>query len=143
MPATSRFELRTNGYVGPPTVHIAVVGTREAHAPTAALAVQRALDDIRTHFGETRGLEISIVTGGATGYDSLGIWYASATQIPCAIHWPLWDLWGKRAGFLRNTAIVNDSDIVLAWPRIGGRGTQHTVDAAYARGVPSIVWEVQ
>jgi hypothetical protein len=44
---------------------------------------------------------------------------------------------GRRAGILRNLAMLDDEpDRVLAFQRNGSRGTQHTIDEARRRGIP-------
>ena len=48
-----------------------------------------------------------------------------------------WKRHGKRAGILRNLAMLDTKpDLVLAFQRNGSRGTQHTIDEARRRGIP-------
>jgi hypothetical protein len=48
-----------------------------------------------------------------------------------------WERHGKRAGILRNLAMLNEQpDLVIAFQRNGSRGTQHTIDEARRRGIP-------
>ena len=129
---TSRRELRLNGYTSDISLltRIAIVGTREP-----SLGYADILRDISSFIGQE---DVVIVTGGARGVDTYGIWFAKEHSLPCDIYWPLWDELGKRAGFVRNNDIVVNSDIVLAWPGIGGRGTQLTVKLANDQNVPCI-----
>ena len=47
-----------------------------------------------------------------------------------------WETHGKRAGILRNLAMLDEQpDLVLAFQRNGSRGTQHTIDEARRRGI--------
>ena len=136
--ATSRFVQHLNGYTGSlqNLRYVGVVGTRES-APDAYDEVRRTLDLFR------HGEDIVIVTGGARGYDQLGMRYAAEHGLPCDIYYPLWDELGKRAGYVRNRDIVSHSDVIFAWPGIGGAGTQHTVNIAHKMGVNIIVREVE
>jgi hypothetical protein len=53
-----------------------------------------------------------------------------------------WRTHGKRAGVLRNVAMLDcGPDAVLAFQRNGSRGTQHTIDEARRRGIPVEVYE--
>jgi hypothetical protein len=61
-------------------------------------------------------LEITlVVSGGAKGADSLGEEYANANNIPTKIFLPDWDKYGKSAGMLRNSDIINEAEIVVAF----------------------------
>lgn len=61
-------------------------------------------------------LEITLVlSGGAKGADSLGEEYANANNIPTKIFLPDWDKYGKSAGMLRNSDIINEAEIVVAF----------------------------
>ena len=56
-----------------------------------------------------------VVSGGAKGADSLGEEYANANNIPTKIFLPDWDKYGKSAGMLRNSDIINEAEIVVAF----------------------------
>ena len=61
-------------------------------------------------------LEITlVVSGGAKGADSLGEEYANANNIPTKIFLPDWDKYGTSAGMLRNSDIINEAEIVVAF----------------------------
>jgi hypothetical protein len=61
-------------------------------------------------------LEITlVVSGGAKGADSLGEEYANANNILTKIFLPDWDKYGKSAGMLRNSDIINEAEIVVAF----------------------------
>lgn len=61
-------------------------------------------------------LEITlVVSGGAKGADSLGEEYANANNIPTKIFLPDWEKYGKSAGMLRNSDIINEAEIVVAF----------------------------
>lgn len=64
-----------------------------------------------------------IISGGARGADKLSEKWADDNNIQKSIHLPDWDKYKKAAGFIRNTDIVNEADVVLAlWNKVS-RGT--------------------
>lgn len=77
-----------------------------------------------------------MVSGGCpTGADSFAEILAKKHQIPIMIHYAKWNIYGKVAGFKRNTDIATDSDILIATPaqdRTGG--TEDTIKKAKKMG---------
>lgn len=69
-----------------------------------------------------------IISGGANGADSLAEEYAEKHNIPMKVYPAKWDQYGKRAGFIRNVKIVEDSDVVIAFWDGKSKGTKHTID---------------
>jgi len=57
---------------------------------------------------------IEIVSGGARGVDRLGEQYAKANNLPIKQFIPDWDNQGKVAGFLRNQAMADYADCLIA-----------------------------
>lgn len=79
-----------------------------------------------------------IPSGGAEGADSLGTEFAIHHRIPHIIHCPEWYEYGKRAGMLRNSDIVEDSHAgIVLWDG-SSRGTRDTIDKYYKAGKPII-----
>ena len=77
-----------------------------------------------------------IIQGGAKGADKLGKQWASRNNIHCAEVLPLWDAFGKKAGHLRNAAMLSlNPDYCLAMP--GGAGTAGMVKLCIGAGVPT------
>ncbi len=68
-----------------------------------------------------------IVSGGAKGADSLGEQYAKENNIETLIHYPDWNEHGKMACFVRNSDIVRDADLVIAFWDGESRGTRDTI----------------
>lgn len=82
-----------------------------------------------------------VIHGGARGADSMAALAAKWYRLPCAAFPADWERHGRRAGYLRNLAMLDQSpDLVLAFQRNGSRGTQHTIDEARARGIPVEVY---
>jgi len=71
-----------------------------------------------------------IVSGGASGADSLGERYADEKGLQKEIYIPQWDLFGKKAGFLRNTSIIENCDMVVAFWDKKSKGTKDSLDKA-------------
>jgi predicted Rossmann fold nucleotide-binding protein DprA/Smf involved in DNA uptake len=83
---------------------------------------------IRTHF-ITWDID-NIVSGGAKGADTLAEQYADEFGINKIILPADWDKYGKRAGFIRNRDIWNNSDVVVAFWDGESKGTKHSFDLA-------------
>lgn len=71
-----------------------------------------------------------LVSGGAKGADSLGERYAKEHNIETKIFLPDWNKHGKVAGFLRNTDIVNEADLVVAFWDQKSKGTLDSIKKA-------------
>lgn len=78
----------------------------------------------------------SIVSGGCKkGGDKFAEVIAETMGISITIHYPEWKKYGKPAGFIRNTKIAEDCNILIALPhedRLGG--TEDTIKKALALG---------
>lgn len=73
---------------------------------------------------------INIVSGGAKGADSLAEKYADEYKINKIIHYADWDALGKKAGNIRNSDIVKDSNYILAFIDDKCIGTLDTIEKA-------------
>lgn len=81
----------------------------------------------------------AIVSGGASGADTLGKCFAHDTKTTY-IEFPAdWDKHGRSAGFVRNEYIVNNSDIIIALWDGQSKGTQHTLNLAKAQKKPTFI----
>ena len=100
---------------------IGIIGTRRRHSIEDLNLTIEAFNKIYTP-GDI------IVSGGCPrGGDNYAEYIAKKFQIPIIIHKADWSL-GRHAGFLRNTDIANDSDILIAvvsLDRTGG--TENTI----------------
>jgi hypothetical protein len=66
--------------------------------------------------------------GCSSGADKFAEEISDALQIPIQIHYAKWHTYGRGAGFMRNTLIAEDSDVLIACvaeDRIGG--TEDTI----------------
>lgn len=72
--------------------------------------------------------KVAIVSGGAKGADTLAEKFAFENHLEITVFKPDWKKFGKRAGFLRNTIIIENADIVFAfWDGISN-GTKDSID---------------
>lgn len=76
-------------------------------------------------------IEITLlVSGGADGADSLGEQYAIENNIETKIFLPDWEKHKRAAGMIRNTDIVNESEVVVAFWDGTSRGTLDSINKA-------------
>ena len=76
-----------------------------------------------------------IISGGATGADSLAEKYANEKSIKTMIFYPEWKKFGKSAGPIRNKLIVNNSDVIIAFWDNKSIGTYNTICQARSNGL--------
>lgn len=97
-----------------------------------------------------------VVSGGAKGADTIGAEWAQANDIQTHIHEARWNEgpqtgsgrfgnYNPRAGHNRNTAIVRDADVVIAfttdWSK--SRGTGDTIKKAHKSKTPTFVFDAK
>ena len=68
-----------------------------------------------------------VISGGATGADSVAIDWAVVNWVPCTEYKADWKKYGRKAGPIRNKQMLDEGkpDLVLAFP--GGPGTENMV----------------
>jgi len=80
-----------------------------------------------------------IISGGSRGADRLGEKYATKHGIMTKIYAPQWVKFGKGAGMIRNSDIIQDSDFVfIFWDGIS-KGTADSISLCHKYKVPYIV----
>jgi hypothetical protein len=80
--------------------------------------------------------EVEIVSGGAYGADQLGERFAKMAGCSLKVLKPDWDLYGKRAGFMRNWDMAKYADAcVIFMKKEGTKGSQHMIDLAEREGL--------
>ena len=103
---------------------LAIVGSRRFNDETVFLRTLRVWIDL---FGEPA----MIVSGGAKGADALAEAYALKNDhIELRVFAAEWNKYGKRAGPIRNAAIVDAATHVLAFPDDRSKGTLDTIERA-------------
>jgi predicted Rossmann fold nucleotide-binding protein DprA/Smf involved in DNA uptake len=84
--------------------------------------------------------EISFVSGGAKGADSMAEYYAKEIGVVCDVYKPDYSKFGRAAPMVRNGDIVNNSDMIVAfWDGISG-GTKNSIDRARKQNKQVIIY---
>lgn len=109
---------------------IAVTGGRDWNDPNL---VSRSLRE----FNAQHGID-EIHEGGADGWDSWCRQWGRANGFQVITYWANWQAYGRAAGALRNTLILDRAKPrwLVAGP--GGKGTANMIMQAEARGIP--IW---
>lgn len=110
---------------------IAIVGSRDFN--DFALLKMEVVDFIiKENLDKT---PIVIVSGGARGADALAERLAEEMNWDKQIFLAQWSLHGKRAGFLRNKEIVENSDALIAFRINQSKGTTHSIRLAKEKNI--------
>lgn len=80
-----------------------------------------------------------IVSGGAKGADALAEIFADNYKLKKWIFKPDWEKYKKSAGFIRNSEIVDNSDIIFAFWDGKSKGTNHTINLAKKKNKEVII----
>ena len=83
-----------------------------------------------------------IISGGASGVDTLAERYADERGIEKLIFYPNSELYGKSAPLIRDKLIVDSADLVIAVWDGQSRGTEFTISYAKRRNVPCEIYIV-
>ena len=78
---------------------------------------------------------VIIVSGHATGADSLGERYASEKGLSVELHPADWAKHGRAAGPIRNEEMASVADALIAFWDGQSRGTKNMIDTANAKGL--------
>jgi len=105
-------------------VKVAIIGTRNA--------TNFNYKKIAEHLPQECSV---IISGGAVGVDSAAEEYAQAYNIPFYKILPNYKLYGRNAPLVRDTQIVNEADLVLAFWDMKSRGTSFTIAECIRLGV--------
>ena len=79
---------------------------------------------------------VRVVSGGAKGADTLASQWAIENHVPLDEFIPNWELYGKSAGFKRNTNIIAEADALLAFWDAKSKGTASSIKLAEAKDIP-------
>ncbi|MBR6251809.1 MAG: DUF2493 domain-containing protein [Bacteroidales bacterium] len=99
---------------------LAIVGSR-------SITKEGIVAEAINHFNLKPGI---IVSGGAKGIDSLAAKYARENKIPLIEFKPDYQRYGRAAPILRNTTIIEHSDVVLAIHDGVSKGTLDSIKKA-------------
>ena len=84
----------------------------------------------------------TIVSGGCEGTDKLAEQFAKKHNIPTIIHYPDWTMYGSKAGPIRNSKIVNDSEYIIAFVSPKSRGTFDTINKAKKNKIGITIYNI-
>lgn len=71
-----------------------------------------------------------VISGGAKGVDTYAKLFAGRHHIPYMEFAPQYSTYGKYATLKRNTQIVKEASVVVAFPTSESRGTLHSIREA-------------
>lgn len=98
-------------------------------------AIRRTLESIMRDW-PVEWDEPTLMHGDARGADTIAAEIGLELGFWVEAHPADWKQHGKRAGILRNLAMLDlQPEVVFAFQRDGSRGTQHTIDEAERRGI--------
>lgn len=83
-----------------------------------------------------------IVSGGAKGVDNSAKQYALSHGIKFTEFLPEYDKYGRAAPLKRNIAIIEYSDIVIAFWDGKSRGTSHIIGNCKKRNIPVTIFKL-
>jgi hypothetical protein len=79
--------------------------------------------------------DVTIISGGAKGADSLGEKYAKERGYTLEIFPAKWDEHGKKAGIMRNVEMADNANSLIAFWDGNSRGTKHMIETATNKGL--------
>lgn len=85
------------------------------------------------YFRETYG-PFKLHVGDATGLDYLALQWATDHKYEYKRFDAEWNIFGRRAGPIRNREMIADADMLVAFD--GGRGTNDAIKAATQKNIP-------
>ena len=106
-------------------MRVAIVGSRDWSDEERVHAYVRSLPEGTT-----------VVSGGAIGPDSWAAHEARRCGLAVITFLPDWKTHGRAAGMIRNSAIVEACDLLVAFWRGASRGTADSVGKARRAGKP-------
>lgn len=84
--------------------------------------------------------EITIISGGARGADTLAEKFSTVHRIPFIKMPALWNQLGKGAGLIRNEQMAKKADVVVAFWDGKSKGTRDMIDRSLNKGVETHVY---
>lgn len=102
---------------------VAIIGSRSYNDEIEFNnAIEKLLFDIQTPW--------TVISGGAIGTDALAAKFAHKNGYPLIEYKPDWKKDGRGAGLVRNTQIISESDMVIAFWDGVSKGTMDSINKA-------------
>jgi len=109
-------------------VRIGIVGSRKFF--DCKFVKQCFLEVLKEESLDLNSDNIILISGGAIGVDTCAQEIAKEFGLTIVIVYPNWKRYGKSAGMIRNSKIVEYSDIIIAIPKSDSVGTLDTIHKA-------------
>jgi hypothetical protein len=77
----------------------------------------------------------TVVSGGASGVDTLGERYAEEMNLPLNVYIPDWETHGRAAGPIRNRKMAENAEALIAIWDGQSRGTKNMIETATKLGL--------
>ena len=81
-------------------------------------------------------LPFILITGGASGADSLAEQFAVEYDLEVLIHYPEWNKYGRKAAYVRNSFIIRDCEFLIAFWNGHSKGTKMVIELAKKKHKP-------
>jgi len=83
-----------------------------------------------------------VISGTARGVDKLGERYARENGITIVPYPAQWDIYGKKAGYIRNEEMAHYADALISvWDGVS-RGSKHMINIAEEKGLIVYVYKI-
>lgn len=87
--------------------------------------------------------ELTIISGGASGTDSLAKKFSIDNNIDFTEYPAEWHKYGSpQAAYIRNQKIVDDSELIIAFLHPQSRGTYDTINRAKKANIPVKIFKI-
>ena len=118
-------------------MNLAIVGSRNFTNYNLFLKLlNEKLDFIKLNICDVR----LIVSGGAPGVDSMAERFAKDNDIDLKVFKADWNKYGKSAGPIRNSEIVDTCTVMIAFVALDSVGTYDSINKARTKKIP--VYEI-
>lgn len=112
-------------------IKLAIVGSRNfTNYKIFKQIVLNTIEDFKLKYPNFDYSDITIVSGGADGTDLMAERFAEENNYELTVFEADWNKYGKAAGPIRNTKIVNECTHLIAFPSKTGSGTQDSIKKA-------------
>lgn len=119
-----------------PRMRLAIVGSRNFNDYKAfRRGVRRAFLQWGLYYEDVDFL----ISGGCSGTDQMAEQWTKDHGLFIEVFLPDWNKYGKAAGPLRNSKIIDRATHVIAFPSKHGRGTQDSIRKSRIKGIPVYV----
>lgn len=130
-----RIQFRPIRDLNPDLINICIAGSRDINDE------ELVFSEIDKFINENKipRERILIVSGMAKGVDYLGMIYGELHGLKVSAHPARWDLYGKRAGMVRNKQMAINLDFLLAIWDGKSTGTEHMINYCKSKNIETKV----